>query len=82
MALDIDHKKMSVMDWGNVFDPGLPFSPGSIGQDDQQALLWGQSDELWGAQEVTLRPIDIIMIGEERRTLLIPEERRTIMISN
>lgn len=37
------------MDWGNVFEPGLPFNPGTIGQDDQQHLLWGQSDELWTA---------------------------------
>lgn len=49
MALDTDTKKLSMMDWCQVWESGLPLSPGTIGQDDQQHLLWGQSDTLWPA---------------------------------
>ena len=37
------------MEWELYWEPGLPMSPGALGQDDQQQLLWGYPGILWGA---------------------------------
>lgn len=52
MAIDNDLKKMAMMEWCSVWEPGLPFVPGDLGQNDQQILLWGNPDVLWGAQTI------------------------------
>lgn len=31
-----------------MWEPGLPMSPGTLGQDDQQQLLWDYPGILWG----------------------------------
>lgn len=49
MAIDTDTKKLSMMDWCQVWESGLPLSPGTLGQDDQQHLIWGQSAGLWSS---------------------------------
>lgn len=46
------------MEWGQVYEPGLPMSPGTLGQDDKQQLLWGYPGILWAelaADAVILR---------------------------
>ena len=48
MAISSTTEKLAVMEWCQVWEPGLPFSPGTIGQDDQQQLLWGYPGVLWG----------------------------------
>lgn len=52
MAIDTSTKKLGVMEWCQVWEPGLPLSPGTLGQDDQQQLLWGYPGVLW--DELTL----------------------------
>jgi hypothetical protein len=49
MAIDTINKKLSMMEWGLPYEPGLPMSPGTLGQDDKQQLLWGYPGILWGA---------------------------------
>lgn len=39
--------KLSVMEWCNVTEPGLPLSPGVLDQSEKQQLLWGYSGILW-----------------------------------
>lgn len=39
MAVDSTNKKLGVMEWCSIWEPGLPISPGTLGQDDQQQLL-------------------------------------------
>ena len=53
MSLDTDTKKLSMMEFCATWEPGLPLSPGALGQDDQQHLIWGQSDVLWSALTAT-----------------------------
>lgn len=36
------------MEWSIIWEPGLPLSPGTLGQDDKQQLLWGYPGILWG----------------------------------
>ena len=55
MAIDTDNKKLAVMEWCLVFEPGLPLSPGALGQDDQQQLLWGYPGILWTGTSVISR---------------------------
>ncbi len=47
MAIDTDNKKLGVIEWDAVFEPGLPLSPGTLGQDDQQQLIHGYPGILW-----------------------------------
>ena len=52
MAISTTNGKLAVMEWCQVWEPGLPISPGSLGQDDQQQLLWDFPENLWG--EITI----------------------------
>lgn len=47
MAISTDNEKLGVMEWCQVFEPGLPISPGTLGQDDKQQLLWGYPGVTW-----------------------------------
>lgn len=48
MPITTDNGKFAVMEWDQDYEPGLPLSPGAFGQDDQQQLLWGIPEILWG----------------------------------
>ena len=48
MAITTDNEKLSVMEWCSIWEPGLPLSPGTLGQDDQQQLIWDYVGNLWG----------------------------------
>ena len=49
MALTTTNQKLAVMEWGVIWEPGLPISPGALDQADQQQLLWDNPVALWGA---------------------------------
>lgn len=49
MALTTDTGKLAIMEWDLVFEPGLPLSPGTFDQADQQQLLWSIPEVLWAA---------------------------------
>jgi len=52
MALTTDNQKLAIMEWSVMWEPGLPLSPGTLGQDDKQQLLWDNPDPVWGAAVV------------------------------
>ena len=39
MAISTDNEKLGVMEWCLIWEPGLPLSPGTLGQDDKQQLI-------------------------------------------
>jgi hypothetical protein len=50
MAISTINGKMAVMVFGNVWEPPMPIvDTGTLGQDDQQHLIWGYPETLWGA---------------------------------
>lgn len=49
MAITTINQKLSVMEWGIIYEPGLPISPGTLGQNDKQQLLWGYPGVLWAS---------------------------------
>ncbi len=50
MAIATDNGKLAIMEFGQVWEPGLPFSGiGAIDQADQQQFLWGFPEVLWAA---------------------------------
>lgn len=55
MAITTNNEKLAVIEWDQSYEPGLPISPGALGQDDQQQLLWGFPGVLW--QPVALTPL-------------------------
>ena len=48
MPIDSTNKKLALLEFEDVWEPGLPMAPGALGQDDQQQLLWGYPGILWG----------------------------------
>ena len=55
MAIDTVNKKLAMMELGQIWEPGLPISPGALGQDDQQQLLLGYPGILWAAIVVSIQ---------------------------
>lgn len=55
MAITTDNGKLAVMEWGDPWEPGLPLSPGTIGQADQQQFLLGFPENLWGFLDAFVR---------------------------
>lgn len=53
MAISTINQKLAVMEMDVIFEPSLPMSPGTLGQDDQQQLLWGYPGVLWGASVIS-----------------------------
>lgn len=49
MAITTDNEKLAIMEFGQVFEPGLPLSPGTFDQGHQQQLIWGYPGILWEA---------------------------------
>ncbi len=54
MAIDTDTKKLAIMEWCSIWEPGLPLSPGTIGQAEKQHFLWGYSGIIWGQMALFL----------------------------
>lgn len=48
MAIDTLNKKLALIEYGDVFQPGIPVSADGLGQADNQQLLWGYPGILWG----------------------------------
>lgn len=59
MAIDTINKKLAVMEFGDVWEPGLPLSPGTLEQDDKQQLLLGYPGILWQIVEFLVSSLDI-----------------------
>lgn len=49
MAITTDNGKFAVLNLSQVWLSNLLVSPGTLGQDDQQQLLWGFPEILWHA---------------------------------
>lgn len=49
MAISTINGKLAIMEWCSIWEPGLPISPGTLGQDDKQQLLWDYPGVLWAA---------------------------------
>lgn len=54
MPITTTNGKLAVMELDLDWEPGLPLSPGALGQDDQQQLLWGYPDNPWASGSITL----------------------------
>lgn len=63
MAIDTTNKKLALMEMDQSYEPGLPVSPGTLGQDDQQQLLWGYPGVLWASPPAVVTYPQGMMIG-------------------
>jgi hypothetical protein len=80
VAVDTINEKLALMEMENVWEPGLPMSPGTLGQDDQQQLLWGYPGILWSAAflaEGLARVAFIVKIPEAGMTAKKPSAEMT-----
>jgi hypothetical protein len=49
VAIDTTNEQFALLSFGNTLAPQVLLSPSTLGQDDQQHLLWGYPGILWGA---------------------------------
>ncbi len=47
MPITTDNGKLALMELDQDWEPGLPLSPGTLEEDDQQQLLWGFPEISW-----------------------------------
>ena len=47
MAITTTNGKLAIMELGDVWEPGLPMSPSTLGTDDQKQLIWGFPEFTW-----------------------------------
>jgi hypothetical protein len=58
VAIDTINEKLALME-EDIWEPALPISPGSLGQDDKQQLIWGYPGLLWGAAALLTFVLDL-----------------------
>ena len=59
MAIDTHNERLALIEYGDVFQPGIPVSSDGIGQDDKQQLLWGYPGILW---EVIVAAVGLVTV--------------------
>ena len=59
MAITTDNGKLAMLEIDQDYEPGLPLSPGTLGQDDDQQLLWGFPEILWGVAAALAFVLDL-----------------------
>lgn len=57
--MDTPQKQFAALSFNAPFLPSVPFSLGTIEQDDQQQLQWGYPGILWGAAAVLAFVFDL-----------------------
>lgn len=50
--ISTDNEKLAIMEFGQVFEPGLPLLPGAIDTADQQQFLHGYPGIAWGSEVI------------------------------
>lgn len=53
MAITTINDKLATIEYGDIFQPGLPISADGNDQADNQQLLWDYPGNLWGALAVS-----------------------------
>jgi len=48
MSINTKNEKLAIIEYGDIFQPGIPQSTDGIGRNDKQQLLWGYPGILWG----------------------------------
>jgi len=54
--IDTINEKLAMMELEQVYEPGLPISPGGIDQPDQRQLLWGYPGLTYADVSAALEP--------------------------
>ena len=47
MAIDTTNEKLALIEYGDIFQPGVPISSDGIGTDDKVQLLWDYPGLTW-----------------------------------
>jgi len=58
MAIDTINKKLALIEYGDVYQPGIPVSDDGLDQADNQQLLWEYPGTLW--EEIVVKAITVI----------------------
>lgn len=78
MAITTDTGKLAVMEWDLDWEPGLPLSPGALDPADQQQLLWGFPEDLWGEAETVAPGRVVCLTGADRSTTALTGADRSV----
>ena len=70
MAIDTLNEKLALIEYGEVYQPGIPVSNDGLDQADNQQLLWEYPGFLWGAL-IVKEPEIIELTGTLTKELLV-----------
>ena len=65
MAIDTTNERLALIEYGDVFQPGIPISNDGIGQDDKQQLLWGYPGILWAVIVVAVGLVKVTFTSKK-----------------
>ena len=62
MAISTVNDKLALIEYGDVFQPGIPISADGLDQADNQQLLWGYPGILW-LESIMKRSTEGLLFG-------------------
>ncbi len=62
MAISTVNDKLALIEYGDVFQPGIPISADGLDQADNQQLLWGYPGILW-LESIMKRATEGLLFG-------------------
>ena len=62
MAIITVNDKLALIEYGDVFQPGIPISADGLDQADNQQLLWGYPGVLW-LESIMKRATEGLLFG-------------------
>ncbi len=61
MAIDTNNEKLALIEYGDVFQFGVPISADGIDQADNQQLLWDYPGLLWATYSANVLPLTALV---------------------
>jgi len=69
MAIDTINEKLALLEYDEVYQPGIPISADGLDQADKQQLLWGYPGILWVAAGLATGIVTMTITASKPRIL-------------
>lgn len=79
MAITTDNGKLAVMELDLDWEPGLPLTPGALGTDDEQQLLWGFPEFEWASPAAPGTGKIVNVAARDRSVIAVAARDRSVI---